>query len=199
MTSILLKTGRAGERLPKKIGLSVHDASTDVNGAEHETRNGESPPYRLVEEIMALSLAKSWGEAKREWVLSHVFYAASPGTCLCGKYPIIEHCVICNRENGNTAVVGNHCVRRFMGLPSERIFAGLRRIASDRGARLGDAVVEYAYAKGWISDWEYEFCRDKRRGRRLSPRQRAKRVEINEKVLERARTQAAGEEEGCHA
>jgi hypothetical protein len=199
MTSILLKPGRAGERLPKKIGQSVYDASTDANGAEHETRNGESPPYRLVEEIVALSLAKSWGEAKREWVLSHVFFAESPGVCLCGKHPIIEHCVVCNRENGNTAVVGNHCVRRFIGLRSERIFAGLRRIASDRGARLDDAAVEYAYAKGWISDWEYEFYRDTPRGRRLSPKQRAKRVEINGKVLDRARNQAADEEEGCHA
>jgi hypothetical protein len=193
--SILLKIGPAGEQLPKKIGQKVYGSSTDANCAGDETRDGESPPYRLVKGIVALSHADSWSEAKREWVLSHFFIAESPGVCLCGHCPIIEHCVIRNRENGNVAIVGNHCVRRFVGLPSERVFANLRRIAKERGAPLGEIAVEHAYAEGWLNDWERAFCLDTATQRRLSPRQRAKRKEINDRVLDRV-TRRAGVDKG---
>jgi hypothetical protein len=199
MGFILLKTDPAGKQLPGKFPRIIGGTAGDACGANRGTYLAPQPPYRLVERIVALSDADSWGEAKREWVLSGVFFAESPGVCLCRHYPIIEHCVIRNRKNGNVAIVGNYCVRRFLGLPSDRIFAGLRRIAKDQGAPLGEAAVEYARTMGWINDWEYRFYLGVPRGCALSPKQRAQRVEINGRVLDRARTQAADEEEGRHA
>jgi hypothetical protein len=153
--------------------------------------------YRLVAEIVACSVAGTWDQAKREWELSHVYFAESPYTCLCGHRPIIECCVLRNRENGNEAVVGNVCVKRFVGLPSEPIFAGLRKIAKNRSAALSEAAVEFAAARGWLNDWERQFCLDTR-GKprhRLTKGQFAKRVEINTAVLRRA-TRVEGQ---CHA
>src|SRR5262245_49233660 len=94
----------------------------------HPPRPGAKPPRRLVEEIIALSIADTWGEARGEWTLSDVYFTDTPGRCLCG-HPITEHCLLVNHLNGNEAVVGNHCVKRFLDIPSEPIFAGLRRIA----------------------------------------------------------------------
>ncbi len=145
-----------------------------------------SPPYRLVSRIIALSAADSWEEARQEWSLAGVFFADnhSPGTCLCGHQPIIEHCVLHNRENGNVAVVGNVCVTRFMGLPTEGIFAGLRRISRDVRKALNPAAIEFAYAVGWIDWWQRRFYLDTIRRRQLSEKQLAKRIEINGRILD---------------
>src|SRR5262245_29496834 len=80
--------------------------------------------YRLTARIIAGSVAETWADAKREWELSHIYFAEpdEAGTCLCGHSPIIEHCVLVNRPNGKTATVGNVCVTRFLGLGSEPIF-----------------------------------------------------------------------------
>jgi hypothetical protein len=151
--------------------------------------------YRLIQEVLARSVSPTWCEAKSEWELDHIFFAdrAEPGTCLCGHAPIIETCVIRNRLNGNAAVVGNCCVKRFMGSMSERIFASLRRIARDRTKALNADVVEFAFSRGWITTWEREFCLNTFGKQYLSAGQVAKRIEINSKVLRLARG------EGHHA
>jgi hypothetical protein len=56
----------------------------------------------------------------------------APGTCICGHFPIIEHCVLQNRLNGNEVVVGNVWVQKFLGLASGTIFEGLRRVMDNR-------------------------------------------------------------------
>lgn len=140
-------------------------------------------PSRLREEILARSVAGAWDAARQEWVLSDVFIS-DLGRCLCG-HPITEHCVLTNQLNGNEVVVGNVCVEQFIGLPSERLFAALRRISADIGAALNTETIEHAYREGWLTSWEAKFYRDTKGKRKLSNRQRAIRVQINQQVLER--------------
>jgi len=150
----------------------------------------------LVERIIARSVADNWPQAKREWSLADVYLADEPRRCLCSHYPIIECCVIRNRLNGNKAVVGNYCVKRFLGLPSGPLFQAFKRIMKDRGAALNQAAVEYAHDRGWLTDEERDFylntIRPFYRLRGLSPKQRAWRVDINERVLARLRASRGG-------
>jgi hypothetical protein len=152
---------------------------TNDNG----THNGHAP-WQLVEAILARSVATTWPEAKLEWGLERIFYEDDPpGTCLCGHFPICEHCVLANHKNGNRAVVGNVCVTRFMGIDADAIFRCLRRVAANPEKALsGDAAV-YFFQRGWLTEWEYHFLLNTARKRRLTARQRDKRVEINERVL----------------
>jgi hypothetical protein len=145
------------------------------------------PPYRLVEEIIARSVTSTWREAKLEWELDYIIKADTPGSCLCGHPNITEQCVLVNRKNANKVIVGSVCVTRFIGLPSDNLFASLRRIAKNRMAVLGVEAIEYAYGRGWISTWEHGFYLDTCSKRKLSKRQKAKRVEINELVLQMVR------------
>lgn len=145
----------------------------------------EGASYRLVQKIVALSESNKWEAAKQEWCLEEIYFTDEPGTCICGHYPIIEHCIIRNRENGNTTTVGNMCVKRFLGLPSDKLFGAISRIAEDHERPLNAEMIEHAHRKGWINDWEYSFYSDTLRKRKLSPRQRTKRVEINRNILER--------------
>lgn len=139
--------------------------------------------FRLGLEIVSLSVANNWDNAKLEWSLDTVFLSSEPGHCLCGHAPIVEHCVLVNRENGNRAVVGNFCVKRFLGLSTDELFQALGRIAKDNGRSLNVAAIEFAFDKEWINDWERTFCLNTMRKRRLSNKQREKRRQINDTIL----------------
>jgi hypothetical protein len=159
---------------------------------------GTAPPWKLVEEIKALSVADTWDRARPEWFLDHVYFADA-GRCLCGHAPIVEHCVIVNRVNGNRAVVGSVCVTKFLDLPADKHFASLRRVTRDPVRTLNAKTVEFAHAQGCINDWERDFYLDTIRrypdgyGRAwLSPKQQDCRVRINQKVLAHFRARDGG-------
>jgi hypothetical protein len=147
--------------------------------------------YKLFEEIIARSVAKDWDTAVQEWGLLDVYDAeGEPETCLCGHFPIVEICVLRNRRNGRDAEVGNCCVKKFMGLPSDKIFTGLKRVRKDNDAALNIAAAEHARSKGWVNAWEYGFLIDTARKRKLTGNQLAKRQQINARVLQRVKRAA---------
>jgi hypothetical protein len=138
---------------------------------------------RLMEGITDLSSAKTWEEARREWEVHAVYATPHPSQCLCGQYPISELCEIRNRITHNQAIVGNVCVKQFIGLPSDRIFAAVRRITGEEGCAVNEDTIELAHRRGWFNDWERGFYLNTWRKRRLSGRQAAKRVELNRRLL----------------
>src|SRR4051794_35698215 len=112
----------------------------------------KSVPWRLTEEITARSVSDTWDDAKLEWSSAAVWVERDPpGECICGHKPIVEHCLLLNQVNGAEVIVGNHCVHRFMGLPSERLFAGLRRIMADPSKALTPDMINYAFEGRWIN------------------------------------------------
>jgi hypothetical protein len=139
--------------------------------------------YKLTQNIIALSNSKVWDSAKREWGLNDVYQADEPETCLCGHSPIIEVCVLGNTHNYEKATVGNHCVKKFIGLPSDKIFQSVKRVRKDNTKALNAEALKHAHNKGWINDWEYNFGIDTRRKRKLSDKQARTRTEINEKMM----------------
>ena len=139
--------------------------------------------YRLIEEILQLSVSKTWDSAKQEWVLDNIYITVYPEQCLCGHFPIIELCEIRYKLNGRITTVGNHCVKKFLELPSEEIFQGIRKIQKDITKSLNDDAVQYAKSKKWIDEWQYDFYLDTIQKRKLTDKQREKREEINQKVI----------------
>ena len=138
---------------------------------------------QLSAEIIARSVATKWHPARLKWALETVYFTDEPETCLCSHFPIIELCVLRNFKNGGEAGVGNHCVKKFMGLASDKIFVALKRIQRDDEAALNTEAIEYAHRRKWINDWERGFYLDTWRKRGLSGRQMEVLVEINRKVL----------------
>jgi hypothetical protein len=145
---------------------------------------------KLTTEILKLSKSQDWEAAKLEWHLEQVYMAESPETCLCGHFPIIEICTIANARTLHTATVGNCCVTKFIGLPSKRIFDGLKRVRKDVQSALNEDAITYSRSKGWISSWEYGFLVSTMRKRNLSGKQRQFRESINSKILARLKTDA---------
>lgn len=139
--------------------------------------------FKLIQEIIKLSVADTWEVAKSEWELSEIYFSDEPETCLCGHYPIIELCEIKNKKNQEITIVGNCCVNKFMGLPSEKIFQAVKRIRKDNEKSLNGEAIELTYSKDWINKWEYDFYTDTFKKRLLTEKQALKRKQINEKIL----------------
>ena len=143
--------------------------------------NGE----RLTFEIVELSESGAWQDAKLERGLYDVYYEEEPDTCLCGHYPIIEICVLKNYNNNKEAIVGNHCVKKFLGLSSDKFFQAFRRVKNDNEKSLNSEMIDHAYKNRWISDWENSFYQDIMRKRNLTDKQLHHKTKINKKVLTR--------------
>jgi len=144
--------------------------------------------YCLSKEIIDLSVADVWDEAKMEWDLDHIVQLDPTEdvgqTCLCSHHPIFELCYIRNRLNGEIALVGNHCIAKFMEhLRSQAMFNCLRKIACDDTRSMNIELAQYAEKQGWLTTWEYKFVVDNLRRRDLSVSQLAIRQRLNDQVL----------------
>jgi hypothetical protein len=148
--------------------------------------------YKLTEEIINRSQSKVWDMAKLEWSLHQIYEAEEPETCLCGHFPIIEICTLRNKLNGQFAIVGNCCVKKFIGLPSDLIFQAVKRVRKDNQKSLNAEAIQHAYEKGWINEWEYKFSIDTMRKRNLSQKQLQTRMKVNEKMLANMRRNSSG-------
>lgn len=145
------------------------------------------PQFQLTSEIVERSVARTWDEAKLEWSLLEVYESDEPETCLCGHYPIVE--LLLNRRNKNQTTVGNCCVKKFVGLPSEKIFQAVKRVRKDTSKSLNAEAIQHAFKRGWINKWEKDFYFNIMRKRSLTSRQEDKKLEINQLVLLRMRRQ----------
>ncbi|PJE53621.1 hypothetical protein [Marinomonas sp. BSi20584] len=139
--------------------------------------------YKLMKEIIDLSVSKVWDAAKLEWSLAQIYEADEPERCLCGHFPIIEICILQNNHNHNQATLGNCCVKKFIGLPSDKIFQAVKRVRKDNEKSLNAEAIIHAYRNGWINEWEYNFSIDTIRKIKLSVKQLQTRVKVNEKML----------------
>ena len=144
----------------------------------------------LHENIIAMSEADSSRSALLEWRLYNIEMSEEPHTCQCGHYPIKELCHLSNAQTLNTTIVGNCCVQNFMGMSSKIIFDGAKRIAKDRSKAANEALIDFAYRKNWINDWERGFAHDTSRKRNLSDKQLGVRARINRKILRHMRSAA---------
>lgn len=137
----------------------------------------------LVRGIINLSNSKNWDEAKDEWELVDIYFSNEPERCLCSHYPIIEICVLRNSQNCNDTIVGNCCVKKFLGMSSDKLFNSIRNVKKDNKKSFNREMLEHALKKNWINDWEFTFYNDVKGKRNLTEKQKIKKIQINEKIL----------------
>ena len=147
--------------------------------------NMSSKQYKLISRIIFNSEADNWSEAVKEWFLDSVERVELGHTCTCGYYPIIEVNYIKNKLNGIVMKVGSCCVEKFIGIPSKKITHSHEKVKKDKTLSLNPSSLEQAKIAGKINDWEHDFYLDIWRKRNLSKKQIEKKVQINDKILQR--------------
>ena len=145
----------------------------------------ETMQFKLTEEILALSVSKSWNSAKNEWNFEYAYYSEENQTCLCGHYPIKNICVIRNIKNKNSTEIGNCCINKFLGIDEgNKIFTSILKLKDDLTKSMSEEVVDYLKSKKIIDDYDYNFYKDILRKRILSERQLNIKKKINQKLLD---------------
>jgi hypothetical protein len=149
--------------------------------------------WRLPERIVELSKADMWRTAVKEWEPDgvDVLEAEDMETCLCGHFPIKELCYIRNKENGNTAIVGNHCIKKFSAHdPAHAVFgdvpkiiASAKRILQNPSGSASPEMVAFARKKGLFSARDALFYNDIWRKRNLSFAQLKYKQRLNRALL----------------
>lgn len=143
--------------------------------------------YKLKEKLLTLSNSKDWSFAKNEWTLDHIYYIEKweeYETCSCGHNPIQEVCVIRNLENHNSAIVWNICVQKFIDqIDSWNLFDWFKRISKDLSSWPSRELIEYVFDKWHITQYEYNFCKEKFGKKNFYWKQMDFRKRINQKIL----------------
>ncbi len=137
----------------------------------------------LMREIIARSTTNDWHLAKTEWTLTG-FELLDPGvdsgTCLCGHNPIRELCYIRNQNTTSEVVVGNSCVKRFLGLPTQAVFTSIRRVMLDDSRCLNAQALDILLEKGIIATEDHRLLVESSRKRKISASLYALRRRVNE-------------------
>eukprot|EP00933_Yihiella_yeosuensis_P032653 TRINITY_DN26268_c0_g1_i1.p1 TRINITY_DN26268_c0_g1~~TRINITY_DN26268_c0_g1_i1.p1 ORF type:complete len:410 (-),score=37.07 TRINITY_DN26268_c0_g1_i1:218-1447(-) len=136
----------------------------------------------LKKRMTELSEAETFEEARLEWELDNIFWEDETDSCLCGQ-TIKEVCELKNSKNSNKANVGNCCVKRFLALPSDKIFRGMKSIRKDVGKSLNRECIDFAKLRQILTPDQFEFYQDTLRKRKLTDPQLAQRKRLNEKIL----------------
>lgn len=148
-------------------------------------------PTRIIE----LSRADSWSVAVKEWELSgiEILEPGESDECLCGHTPIRELCHITNRINGNTAIVGNHCIIKFQKEnPDLEIFKSAllihnaaKKILDDPTASANEHLIDFARQKGALSSADATYYRNIWRKRKLTDAQKGCKNKLNQRIIYR--------------
>ena len=145
---------------------------------------------KLITALLARSQSKIWWQAQLEWEFVTIYKGNGEDSCLCGHAPIIELCKLRNKLNENTAIVGNCCVKRFMNIQTDLIFAAVKRIERDSTKSVNVRTLNHAIREAWITEWEYDFYQriHRKQFKNLTPKQASIKIELNQKILKRIRS-----------
>lgn len=135
--------------------------------------------FELIKNILSLSNSKEWETAKKEWELIEVRIERGK-TCLCGKYPITELCIILNKLNNNKAIVGNCCINKFLEMKGQnKVFKSLQR------GKVNKSLIELSAKKFLITPIERDFLLNVWRKKKLSEKQRNWFDALNKRIIEK--------------
>lgn len=160
--------------------------------------------WQLPENLVELSDGSSFPGVLREWELDYIEHLA-PGedseTCLCTHNPIREVCHIRNLQNGNTAIVGNCCVKKFEKEEeyaanfegTHKVFDALKRLQKNENANANEELLNYSYTKGIITKHEYDTYLEIWRNRTFTDAESRLILTANRKIINHASSKAMRE------
>lgn len=159
--------------------MEILDKS-DIKEVSIET-NRTTIKYQLIERVMHLSKSTNWDDMKKEWTIYEIYYIPEEEemeTCLCGHYPIREVIVLENKITSYNIKIGNCCVNKFFENPdANKVFVALKK------GKINRMMIDIAYEKNWINDWEFNFLRDIWRKRKMSEKQDSIFTNLRQRLL----------------
>ena len=143
---------------------------------------------KLITEIINLSNNKYWNDAKLEWSCVDVDLNTE-GICLCGHHlSNLYH--IKNKLNGNKAIVGSSCVKKFENNDMDNYLSFIneyqklinKQKKNGIEQSLPISLINKMYQYGRLNEIEYKFYKDIYKKLTLSDKQNQWKIRINNKI-----------------
>ena len=140
---------------------------------------------KLSKSIIKNSISNDWNIAKLEWNwLDQTYDESGDHDCLCGKRHIKNLCFIKNTNTKKQLIVGIECVKKFDTFDIDlNVLDAAYLLRKNIQSSCGKSVVEYMNENNMLSEWEYLFYINTVNKRKLSKKQLAKRVKVNNRFL----------------
>lgn len=102
----------------------------------------------LRKQLLDLSDTQDWETARGQWKFYDCCWDDTKGKCLCG-HVIKERCVLKNERTSRLVIVGNCCVKHFLGdlpntIATDACFASIKRVKKDIRKTLHRDIVRLA-------------------------------------------------------
>lgn len=157
--------------------------------------------WQLPQNLEELSEGPSYPGILSEWKLDYIEHLApdeDSETCLCTHFPIREVCHILNKQNAQTARVGNCCVKRFEKEDAgainfegtHKVFDSLKKLQKDENTRANKELLGYAYSKEVLTQQEYNRYLQIWRNRLFSADEKRLILTANRKIINHASSEA---------
>lgn len=104
--------------------------------------------------------------------------------CICGN-KIKENCIIKNRKNNNTLIVGNICVYKFITKDYDFVFKGIRAV--NKHQMPNKSFINYCFDRGYIFENQRNFLLNIFRKRKLTEKQKEFKLNMMYKLKLRKR------------
>jgi hypothetical protein len=117
--------------------------------------------------------------AKKEWKLESI--SEGVGTCACGKTPIKQLCLLRNTLSGFSLIVGSTCVEKYLEIDCKYLYKDIE--LAKKNKFVSNKTLEFAIESLVINTWEFNFYNDLRKLSRLSEKQKALLMKINNNIL----------------
>ena len=120
----------------------------------------------------------------KDWRVGNIGFNEDGQSCeLCRHYPIKEICTITNQYTREEKEIGNICVKKFYDINSKILFDAIKRVKVDNYKSVNLDFIDFAFNNNLINKWEFDFYKSIFRKRKLSPKQKEKKLFINKKLL----------------
>jgi hypothetical protein len=135
------------------------------------------------------SEAQLWEHTKEEWYWKDVKYiteTVSKYNCVCSKKNIHEVCFIKNKITEKEAIVGNCCVKKFLGIKNPDIFfKTIKNITTNLNGKMSKKFLEFKNVYEIYNQNELDFLNDIASKNKLTLRQQMYKLSLHNRFFKK--------------
>ncbi|MEZ8274183.1 hypothetical protein AB6C54_23550 [Vibrio splendidus] len=141
-----------------------------------------SSSYTLFKQIIDLSRARNWDEAKKEWRFKDFSQGIADVTCLCGKCSISKVFTLHNRYTESKIGLGSSCIRKFIPFTDKTLRNNAIEVLQDNTKQFHLNIMNQCVAQGIIDQIELFHYLPVRKRKSIEPRKLEHRIAVNKRV-----------------
>ncbi|EKA4523340.1 hypothetical protein B4926_19005 [Vibrio cholerae] len=141
--------------------------------------------YKLFEQVIALSRASDWENAKKEWEFKGFSQGNADETCLCGKCSISKIFTLFNKHTRCQIALGSSCINKFIPFTDQNLRKNAIQVLQDNTKQFDLKIMNQCLTQGIIEQNDLFYYAPIGKRKSIDPWKLEHRVEVNMKIASR--------------